>query len=79
MADFRFWEHTFFWSTLYTKYQQYLQTIYALSTHYLQVRLDPGEAEAAAADWRDDAYKILDQTEAENVSAVQYSAVQYNT
>ena len=39
----------------------------AVLAFYNGGRLDKGEAEEPSEDWEDDAYKILDQTEEENV------------
>ena len=39
----------------------------AILAFYNGVRLDKGEAEDPSEAWEDDAYKILDQTEEENV------------
>ena len=39
----------------------------AVLAFYNGVRLDKGEAEEPSENWEDDAYKILDQTEEENV------------
>lgn len=39
----------------------------AILAFYNGVRLDKGEAEEPSEAWEDDAYKILDQTEEENV------------